>query len=84
MVDDDVLVPDRGEAVAAKIADALGKAGGEGREEQIGPLVQDELPDFAQGDQPVLRRTSRRSETREFRHQELPQVLGHVGIRPPD
>ena len=43
MMDDDVLLPDRGEAIAAEIADALGKARVVGREDEVGPLVDDEL-----------------------------------------
>ena len=43
MMDDDVLLPDRRKAIAAEIADALGKARVVGREDEIGPLVDDQL-----------------------------------------
>ena len=43
MMDDEVLRLDRGEAIAAVIADALGKARRVGLEQQIGALVEDEL-----------------------------------------
>ena len=38
VVDDQVLLPDRGEAVAAMIADALGKARIVGHEFEVGPV----------------------------------------------
>ena len=42
MMDDDVLGADGGEAVAAEVADALGKAHGIGLELEIRPLVDDQ------------------------------------------
>ena len=44
MVDDDVLGADRREAVAAEIADALREARRVGREQQVRPVVDDQLP----------------------------------------
>src|SRR5215470_2056276 len=41
MVDDNVLLPDGGEAVAAHVADALGETGVEGLEQQVGPFRRD-------------------------------------------
>ncbi len=41
MVDDDVLGPDGGKAIAREIADALGEARGVGREQQIRAVVDD-------------------------------------------
>ena len=41
-MDDDVLGLDRGEAVAAMLADALGKARREGRELEVGPVLLDQ------------------------------------------
>ena len=51
MVDDDVLLPDGGEAIAAMVADALGKARDEGLELEIGPLVENELLGIGIADQ---------------------------------
>ena len=42
VVDDDVLLADRREAVAAMVADALGEARDEGLELEVGPLVEDQ------------------------------------------
>ena len=42
MVDDDVLGPDRGEAIAAMFADPLGEARREGREFEVGPVLLDQ------------------------------------------
>ena len=53
VVDDDVLLPDRGEAVAAEIADPLGKARVVRREEEIGTLVDDELLHVDEAEEPV-------------------------------
>ena len=44
VVDDQILLADGGEAVAAVIADALGKAGVVGLELQVRPLVENEQP----------------------------------------
>ncbi len=43
VVDDDVLGADGGETVAAEIADALGEARRVGREQQVRPVVDDQL-----------------------------------------
>ena len=43
VVDEDVLFPDRREAVAAMLADALGEARVEGRELEVGPVLLDQL-----------------------------------------
>ena len=51
MVDDDVLLPDRRKAVAAMIADALGKARVERLELEVGPLVEDQLPGIGIADE---------------------------------
>ena len=53
MVDDDVLRRDRREAVAAEIQDAFGKAWRVGREEQVGPVVHDQLTQIGDAEQPV-------------------------------
>ncbi len=53
MVDDDVLLPDRGEAVAAEIADALGEARVVGREDEVRPVVDDELARIGETEKPV-------------------------------
>src|ERR1043166_1921049 len=44
MMDDDILGADRGETIAAMVADALGKAREIRFELQIGALLQDQLP----------------------------------------
>ena len=49
MVDDDVLLPDRREAVAAGLADALGEARVVGLELEVGPVESDELRELVQG-----------------------------------
>src|SRR5205807_7775882 len=54
VVDDDVLGLDGGEAVAAEIADALGKARIVGREQQIRPLVDDQLLGVDQSENAVM------------------------------
>ncbi len=43
MVDDEILLADGGKAIAAMVADALGKARQIGLEFQVGPLVENEL-----------------------------------------
>ena len=46
VVDDEVLLPDRGETIAAVLAHPLGKARIERRELEIGPVEADELRQF--------------------------------------
>ena len=53
VVDDDVLGADRREAVAAEIEDALGEARRVGREQQVRPVVHDELRQVGHAEQPV-------------------------------
>ena len=48
VVDDEVLLPDRGEAIAAVLAHALGKARVERRELEVGPVEGDELRQFVE------------------------------------
>ena len=48
VVDDQVLLPDRGEAVAGVIADALGEARIVGHEFEVGPVDGDELRQLAE------------------------------------
>ena len=48
MVDDDVLLPDRREAIAAMLADALGKARIVGLELEVRPVERDELGQFVE------------------------------------
>ena len=43
MVDNDVLLPNRRKAIPAEISDAFGKARIIGREDEVGPLVDDQL-----------------------------------------
>ena len=54
MMHDDVLGADRREAVAAEIADPLGEARHVGREQQVGAVVDDQLLDVDDADQPVM------------------------------
>ncbi len=56
MVDDDVLGADGGEAVAAEIADALGEARRVGREQQVRPVIDDQLPQIDDTEDAVGRR----------------------------
>src|SRR5208282_4047283 len=53
MVHDDVLVADRREAIAAKIADALGKTRIIGREQKIAPFADDQFPGARQSHEAV-------------------------------
>ena len=53
MMDDDVLLADGGEAVAAMIADALGEARDIGLELQIAALVEDQLAQVRQAQQMI-------------------------------
>ena len=57
MVDDDVLVADRREAVAA-VADTLREARVVGGEDEVGALLHDELLGVGQADQPFQHETS--------------------------
>ena len=50
VVDDDVLLADGGEAVAAVLADALGEAWLVGLELEIGPVERDQLTKLVQGE----------------------------------
>ena len=79
VVDDDVLGADRGEAVAAEIADALGKARRVGREQQVRPVVHDQLlqiddAENAVGDMRLVRRGA------EFGGDQSAQFLRHAGV----
>ena len=53
MMDDDVLVTDGGEAVAAEVSDALREARAVGREEQVRTLVGDQLLGVGKAEQAV-------------------------------
>ena len=53
MVDDDVLGADGGEAVAAEIADAFGEARRVGREQQVRPVIDDQLLEIDDAEQAV-------------------------------
>ncbi len=75
-MDDDVLLPNRGKAVAAEIADALGKTCVVGREDQIRALVDNQLlgvvePENAVGREHVAARGV------ELFHQKPAQILRH-------
>ena len=59
VVDDDVLLPDRGEAVAAMVADALRKARRVGHELQVRPVERDELGQFVEAEHARRRGRSR-------------------------
>ena len=76
MVDDDVLLADGGEAVAAVIADALGEAGDIGLELQIAALVEDQLSEVRQAQHAVDDDEVGRVEV-ELIGDELAQVVGH-------
>ena len=79
MVDDDVLGADRREAVAAEIADALGKADSVRREHEVGALVHDQplrfdQPDQSLADEDVIRRDGQPAA------QKLAQVGRHAPV----
>src|SRR5215217_2815143 len=78
-MDDDVLLPDRREAVAAGLADALREARVVGLELEVGAVERHELRQLVQGqhavdDEDVLGRDL------EFLSDEMADVLGHPGL----
>ena len=79
MVDDDVLGADRREAVAAEIADPLGKADIVRREHEVGALVHDQplrfdQPDQSLADEDVVRRNGQPAA------QKLAQIGRHAAV----
>ena len=52
-MDDEVLLADRGEAVAAEVLDPLGKSRRVGREQQVGAVLGDHLRDVGQAQDAV-------------------------------
>jgi hypothetical protein len=79
-VDHDILGLDRGEAIPPEIPDALGKPGGIGREQKIGPLIGDQLLDIDQtdealGNEDIFRRNFK------LVGQEFEQVISRFCIR---
>ncbi len=79
MVDDDVLGSDRGEAVAAEVADALREARRVGREQQVGAVIDDQMSQIgdaqeAVGDMGLVRRGAGLGG-----HQGT-QLLRHLGV----
>src|SRR5712691_1358135 len=79
MMDDDVLLPDRGEAIAAVIADALGKARIVRREDEIGALVGDQLRGVVETEYARRREHIGRGGV-EVLAQKAPQIRGHPCI----
>ena len=80
MVHEDVLRADRREAVAAKVADALGEARGVRREEQVRPVVDDHLLDVHQADDAGLGIDFLGGRIDRVHHQ-FTQVGRHVGLQ---
>src|SRR5690606_37679790 len=74
MVDDDVLLADGRETVAAVIADALGKPRIVGREFQVVARQADDLGDLAYGERPFGHAHARTAYA-EFRGHEIAQAL---------
>ena len=75
VVDDEVLLPDRGEAVAAEVLDPLGKARREGREQQVRPVLGDHLARHRRGRGSRRRRRGPRRGTFELVTQEAAHAL---------
>src|SRR5262249_20251765 len=80
MVDDDILLPDCGEAIPAVVADALGKSGRIGRELEIGPIVHNESAGAGKTQQAVLQEYVLRLRIK-LADDEPKQILRHPGIR---
>ena len=76
MVDDDVLLAHRLEAVAVELADALGKAAVERLEQEIGPVGDNELRGICQREEPVLDEHRVLSDL-EFLDHELLEAIWH-------
>src|SRR5580704_11187509 len=81
MVDNDVLLSNRRKAIPAEISDAFGKARIIGREDEVGPLVDDQLLSVIEAENAIGRKHVRRRRI-EFFHQEAPQVGRHCRIDP--
>ena len=79
MVDDQILLPDRREAIAAVLADAFGKAGNERREFQVGPIERDQTRQFVQTEHAVDQHDAGREHV-DVAGDELAQALGHAGF----
>ena len=77
VVDDDVLGANGGETIAAEVADAFGEAGGVGLEQEVRPVLDDELFQVGRRQETVfrvgfvVRRAERIADKR-------PQIVGHV------
>src|SRR5215467_12325956 len=77
MMNDDVLLPDGGKAIAAKIPNPLGKAHIVGRKREIGALIDDdELFKVIKAEDPVGREHVRRGGVELF-HQKAPELCRH-------
>ncbi len=79
MMDDDVLLPDRGEAIPAEIADPLRKPGIVRCEDQIRALVDDQLLGVVEAENAVGRENVARRGVEPF-HQKAAQFLRHRRI----
>ena len=77
MVDDDVLVTDSGETIAAEIADALGKTRIVGREQKVGALRYDQLFEIRHAEHTAQAETILAIDFDLAQHEGL-QILGHV------
>ena len=79
VVDDDVLGADGGEAITGEIADAFGEARGVGREEQVWPVVHDQLVDVGQAEDAFVDVDFLGGGVQLVDHQ-LAQIGGHGGV----
>src|SRR5215471_21793356 len=79
MVYDDVLLSDCGKAIAAKVSDALGKAGVIRGKDKVRTLIDNQLLGVVETEDPVTGEDIRRSGIEPF-HQEAAQISRHRGI----
>src|SRR5262249_52011621 len=76
MMDNDVLLPDRGEAVPAIVPNPFRKTRIVGSKDKIGTLVDDQLLGVVETEDPVGRKDIARGDVEPF-HQEAAQIGRH-------
>ena len=80
VVDDDVLVADRREAIAAMFADALGKARVERRELEVGPVLLDQLRQIGDAEEAARFGDERVCGVRALRLTTATRLVGHLRL----